>query len=79
MKQQAENEALIDFKNVVEERWRTARACAVQTSEGMEAIESTHTSNRLLCLENDQIKRDIQVLLDSYDAFKAESLQVQAK
>lgn len=68
----AEAEALGDFKRVVEERWKTAKTRATQTTDSMEAVENAITTSRLLTLENEQVKRDIQALLDSYDAYKAE-------
>lgn len=70
---QAEAEALGDFKRVVEERWKTAKTRAAQTSDSMQTVENAFTTSRLLALENEQVKRDIEALLDSYDAYKAES------
>jgi hypothetical protein len=76
---QKENEVLSHFKNDVEERRQNCREAQVQTKEGCADIEGAFVQNKLLTLENSQIKRDIQVLLESYDTYKADAAKYQAK
>lgn len=74
-----ENEALSHFKGEIEAARQNSKEAQVQTKESSEDVEAAFVQNKLLTLENSQIKRDIQVLLESYDTYKADAAKYQAK
>ena len=74
-----EAERLAAFKRSTEQRRAAARTVALQTIETSQGLEQVYSANRILSVENDQVKRDIQVLLDSYDSFKGESQKLLAE
>lgn len=55
----------------------SAQAMACQTELSQEDVCSLMEQNTRLYKENDQVNRDIQVLITSYDKYKDESTDVQ--
>ena len=48
-----------------------------QTNETRDTIQRFFDDNEVLFMENEQIKRDIQVLIDSYENYKKENQKIQ--
>ena len=55
----------------------SAQAIACQTELSQEDVCSLMEQNTRLYKENDQVNRDIQVLITSYDKYKDESTNIQ--
>ena len=72
-----EKENLLTFKNKVVKARVEAADVECQTEETMEWVQSCVMANKQLSMENGQVQRDIQVLLDSYDNYKQESQYLQ--
>jgi menaquinone-dependent protoporphyrinogen IX oxidase len=67
----------MNFKTEIESKRKSAQNVGGQTNETAEYIADTLKQNRCLNIENNQVKKDIQVLLGSYDGFKIEAAKTQ--
>lgn len=73
-----EHEELMNFRNAVVYVRQNMQSIECQTDETMENIVKRKNENEQLGSENRQIKRDIAVLIDSYDNYKQEAKRAQA-
>ena len=72
-----ENQELQNFRNgalYVRENMQNQN---LQTNETMDEIAEQNDSNQRLTFDNEQVKRDIAVLIDSYDNYKEEANDTQ--